>query len=316
MGQSERTAAADDAELMTRVARMFYLDNLTRVEIAERLNTSRFKVARILDAALKTGVVTITIRPPGMVDRELSEEVANRYQLREAHVVRFVGTGLSELYARLGQVVAELLTESVTAADVLGFDSGRTVSHIADHLTAMPPCDVVQLSGLAGPLHQNGLDILRRVTEITGGMAYPLYAPMIAPDALSALALCQHPGIQTTMEHYRQVTVAIVSAGSWIPPISQAYDRLTPKERSDLLRAGVIADTCAFVFGGDGRLVPGLNDRRIGIPLPDLRAVPRVIAVAGGEAKATAIRALLMSGIVKGLVTDEATAHALLKAPA
>jgi hypothetical protein len=30
--------------------------------------------------------------------------------------------------------------------------------------------------------------------------------------------------------------VAIVSVGSWTPPISQAYDRLTPQERSDLIR--------------------------------------------------------------------------------
>jgi hypothetical protein len=58
-----------------------------------------------------------------------------------------------------------------------------------------------QLSGLAGTLHQNGLDILRRVTEVSGGTAYPLYAPMIAPDGPTAVALRRHPGIHATMEH-------------------------------------------------------------------------------------------------------------------
>jgi DNA-binding transcriptional regulator LsrR (DeoR family) len=79
---------------------------------------------------------------------------------------------------------------------------------------------------------------------------------MIAPDGPTAIALRRHPGIHATMEHYRLVTVAIVSVGSWTPPISQAYDRLTPQERSDLIKAGVVADTCAFVFGEDGRLLP------------------------------------------------------------
>jgi DNA-binding transcriptional regulator LsrR (DeoR family) len=305
----------DEAELMTRVARMFYLEGMTRVEIADRLNASRFKVARILEAALKTGVVTITIRPPGMVDQELSDQLADRYHLQEAHAVRVSGSDLTEIYAGLGKVVATLLSGSVSTADVLGFDSGRTVSHIADHLSALPPCDVVQLSGLAGSLHQNGLEVLRRVTAISGGTAYPLYAPMIAPDAPSAIALREHPGIHATMDHYRDVTVAIVSVGSWNPPISQAYDRLTPRERGDLLEAGVIADTCAFVFGEDGRLIPGLSDRRIGIPLNDLQSVRRVLAVAGGEAKAKAIRGLLLSGLVTGLVTDEVTASALLTRP-
>jgi hypothetical protein len=49
-------------------------------------------------------------------------------------------------------------------------------------------------------------------------------------------------------KHYRLVTVAIIAVGSWTRPISQAYDRLTPQERNDLIEAGVVADTCAFVF--------------------------------------------------------------------
>lgn len=308
----EQKVAEDDDELMMQMARMFYLEGLTRVEIAKRLNTSRFKVGRTLDAARETGMVTITLRPSGMVDRELSQQVASRYQLREARAVRVNGSSPTELYDRLGQVTARLLTDQVTATDILGFDSGRTVSQISYHLKALPPCDVVQLTGLAGTVQQNGLDIIRRVTEVSGGTAYPLYAPMIAPDAASASALRQQPGIHATMDHYRQVTVAIVSVGSWNPPISQHYDRLTPQERKDLLQAGVVADTCALVFGKDGHRIPGLMDRRIAIPPDDLEAVPNVIAVAGGEAKAQAIRALLMSGIVNTLVTDEPTARALL----
>jgi DNA-binding transcriptional regulator LsrR (DeoR family) len=44
--------------LMTMVARQYCLEGKTRVEIAEQLKTSRFKVARLLEAALKLGVVT------------------------------------------------------------------------------------------------------------------------------------------------------------------------------------------------------------------------------------------------------------------
>jgi DNA-binding transcriptional regulator LsrR (DeoR family) len=40
-----------------------------------------------------------------------------------------------------------------------------------------------------------------------------------------------------------------------------------------------------------------------------------VIALAGGEAKAKAIHALLLSGIPKALVTDEITARAVLNLP-
>jgi DNA-binding transcriptional regulator LsrR (DeoR family) len=187
------------------------------------------------------------------------------------------------------------------------------VSHIADYLTRLPPCDVVQLTGLTGTVQQTGLEILSRITTASGGSAYPIYFdPMIAHDSASAQALRQQPGVQATMAHYRQVTKAVVSVGSWTPPESQVYDVLDAAEQDTLLKSGVVAETCALMFGKDGHAVRGLDDRRIGIPLTDLRAVLNVIGVAGGSAKRRAIATLLRAGILHTLITDEPTARALL----
>jgi DNA-binding transcriptional regulator LsrR (DeoR family) len=305
-------AQDDELALMTTAARQYYLEGKTRVEIATQLRTSRFKVARLLEAARKLGVVTITIRPHGLVDSELSEQLKQRFGLSHALVVWADGEDPEELYGQLGRAAARHLAKTVSAKDVLGFDTGRTVSHIADHLDSLPPCDVVQLSGLAGTVQLNGLEILRRVIEVNGGTAYPLYAPMIALDAAAAAAYRQQPEVRTTKERYRHLTTAIVSVGSWDPPVSQVYDRLSEIERQTLLQAGVTAETCALMFDRDGGPVHALDDRRIGIPLTDLMAVPNVIAVAGGQDKATAIHALLKSGILNTMVTDVGTAERLV----
>jgi DNA-binding transcriptional regulator LsrR (DeoR family) len=305
-------AQEDDVELMALAARQFYLEGKTRVEIAEQLNTSRFKVARLLESALKLGVVTITIKPGGLVEPDVSDRLAQRFGLTKAFAVRANAHNPQELYDYLGRVAARHLTEIVSSEDVLGFDTGRTVSHIADHLDSLPPCDVVQLSGLAGTVQLNGLEILRRVTSVNGGTAYPLYAPMIAVDAAAAAAHRQQPGVKTTMERYRHVTKAIVSIGSWTPPVSQVYDGMTRPERHALLEAGVVAETCALMFDCDGRPAKGVDDRRIGIPLAALHAVPNVIAVGGGPDKANAIRSLLKSGVVNTAVIDLATARLML----
>ena len=218
----------------------------------------------------------------------------------------------AELYGQLGRAAARHLTETVSVTTFLGFDTGRTVSHIADHLETLPACDVVQLSGLAGTVQLNGLDILRRVIDVSGGTAHPLYAPMIANDAAAAAAYRQQPEVSSTMKRYRHLTTAIVSVGSWDPPVSQVYDRLTNPERHTMLKAGVIAKTCALTFDHDGAPVQALDDRRIGIPLAELQAVPNVIAVAGGQDKTAAIQALLRSGVVNTMITDVGTAERLL----
>ena len=53
------------------IARRYYLEGRTRVQIAEEFGISRFKVARELDEALSSGMVEITIHNPGSIDLEL-----------------------------------------------------------------------------------------------------------------------------------------------------------------------------------------------------------------------------------------------------
>jgi DNA-binding transcriptional regulator LsrR (DeoR family) len=48
------------------------------------------------------------------------------------------------------------------------------------------------------------------------------------------------------------------------------------------------------------------------VPIEGLKAT-RVVAVAGGKTKTGAIRSILMSGLLTGLITDERTAYALLR---
>ena len=58
--------------LTASVARRYYLDGRSKVEIAEEFALSRFKVARLLEDARSSGLVRIEIGHPGVVDVELS----------------------------------------------------------------------------------------------------------------------------------------------------------------------------------------------------------------------------------------------------
>jgi DNA-binding transcriptional regulator LsrR (DeoR family) len=55
-----------------------------------------------------------------------------------------------------------------------------------------------------------------------------------------------------------------------------------------------------------------LTERMIGISAPEMRAIPEVIALAYGMAKAPAIRAAFRSGLVNGIVSHATLAAALL----
>ena len=54
--------------LAALVARRYYLDQRSKVEIAGELGLSRFKIARLLDMARDSGLVRIEIGHPSLID--------------------------------------------------------------------------------------------------------------------------------------------------------------------------------------------------------------------------------------------------------
>lgn len=302
--------------LMASVARRYYLDGQSKVEIAEQTRLSRFKVARLLERARASGLVRIEIGMPGPIDVELSDRLRQAFDLHTSVVLDVPDDDLGELRAALGRTTAELLSEIVEADDVLGLAWGRSLSATAAALTRLPPCTVVQLTGA---LTTHGTDassteLVREAARLGAGTSSHFYAPMIVSDPQTAQALRQQPEVARAMARFRTVTKALVGIGSWDPPFSTVYDALTPKERRSLFAAGVRAEVSGILIDADGEPVASpLAERTIGIDAEQLRRVPEVLAIAYGAGKARAVSAALRGGLVNGLVTHRSLALALLE---
>lgn len=294
------------------IARRYYLEGRTRIQIAEEFGLSRFKVARMLDEALESGMVEIKIHNPGSVDVDLSTALQRRFGLEHAYAVATDSTSAVDRVDAVAKAMAELLQSILRDGDVIGVDCGRTLTNIAPHLTSLPRCDVVQLTGMAGAITHSGVDLVRRISEVSGGDSWPLYAPLVVPDARTAESLGDNPQIRETVAHHGKVTCAIVSVGAWVPGASQVYGSLPPAEAAALEAAGVVAETCALLLDDDGARVAGLDQRRMGIDETLLRAIPTRIALATGPEKIAATRAVLRSGLVSSLVIDSDIAAAVL----
>ena len=294
------------------IARRYYLEGRTRIQIAEEFGLSRFKVARMLDEAVESGMVEIKIHNPGSIDVELSTALQKRYGLEHAYAVTADSPDAADHVEAVARAMAELLQSILRNGDVVGVDCGRTLTHIAPYLTSLPRCDVVQLTGMAGAIISNGTDLVRRISEMSGGESWPLYAPLVVTDARTAHSLGDNIQIRDTIERQKTVSCAIVSVGAWTAGASQVYDSLTADEQRALRKAGVCGETCALLMDADGVRVAGLDERRMGIDEAVLRTIPTRIAIAAGKEKAAATRAVLLSGLVSSIVTDVDIATSVL----
>lgn len=303
--------------LSASVARRYYLDGRTKVEIAEEFRLSRFKVARLLDDARASGLVRIEIGHPGVVDVELSSRLMEALGLKHCIVTDTPDDDPVRLRGHLAAASAELLTELVTADDVLGLSWSRAVSAMATALRRLAPAPVVQLTGaLARSVVDNSsIELVREVSRISGGPAYFYYAPMVVPDASTASALRNQPEVARTFSLIGSVTIAVAGVGAWAPEQSTLYDAATDAERADIIRRGVAAEVSGVLLDASGEPVTApLTERMIGISGAQMRSVPEVIGIAYGLGKADAVLASVRGGLVDSLVTHSTLATALIGA--
>jgi DNA-binding transcriptional regulator LsrR (DeoR family) len=304
-----------EALLTARLARRYYIDGVSKSDIAEEFGLSRFKVARMLEKARSSGLVRIELHYDGEIDLALSVDLASHLDLRRCLVVDSPEGDESLLRANLGRVAAGLLEEIIDGDDVLGLAWSRTTMAMRSALTALAPCDVVQLTGaLSRPdVNESSIELVRDVARITRGGAFYFYSPMIVPEAETARSLRSQPEVAQAMGRYDALTKAVITTGAWTPAQSTVVDALTREEYEQDRKAGVVAEVCGIQLDADGQPVrTALSERIIGIGAEQLRSVPEIITIAYGEAKTTAVQAAVRGGFVTSLITHASLARALL----
>ena len=304
--------------LLASIARRFYVQGSSKLEIGDEFGISRFKVARMIDLARESGLVRIEFDLPLPVDLALCDEVRSAYGLERALVLeRAPGNEPKmEMRRRIGALAADLLAEIVTKDDVLGLSWARSVNAMAEAVRSLPGCPIVQLCGVqAGTdMRDRSVETVRRVAAVSGGDAYPIFGPLVLPDRRTTETLRRQPGIAETFARFRHLTKAVVSIGAWQPGESTVYDALQPAERLAIGKRGATAEVTARLFDSDGNeLSTGLTHHVLAISAEELRRVPEVIALGYSAPKAQAVDAVLRSGMVSTLVTDTAAATGILE---
>lgn len=298
------------------VAQRYYLEDRQKSEIAAEMGISRFKVARLLEEAKASGIVRIYIDMPHEIDMPLASEIEKAFGVTRVIVARSVPGSVESTADLRGRVAADYLKSVIGPHDTLGISWGDSVSRVVDAVEKLPPIDIVQVVGglRSSELDISGTELVRRLSRISGGRAYPLLAPLIVESPETAVALRKDAALIDSTSQFENLSVAVIGIGSWAPAQSSMASELSDTDRAEVLNRGAVADVCGILIDASGEPVEtSIAERTISISASTLRKVPSVIAVAGGLEKVDAIHAALKSGLVSVLVTDSPTAEALIK---
>lgn len=308
--------ASDETAQMLAIARRYYREDQSKVDIARDLGLSRFQVARLLQEAKRTGLVRIEIGSPGHIDQDLSTRVAERLGLPRVIVVEAHPSAPQSTFDFVGAALASELEDVVTEGATIGLAWSRATPAMVRSLRRLPPCTVVQLSGAIYPPEglPGSVEVTREVAASAGGSAHILYAPLVVPDSETADGLRRQPEIAAALARGDRLDVAVLSIGAWRSGSSAVYDLLGATDRDHLASSGTVGEVSGRLLGADGRpVITDLDGRVIGATLDQLRAAAVRLTTAGGAERRAATVAAVRAGLVSTLIIDDALAQALIE---
>lgn len=314
---SDRAPMVDgEASLATRAAWLYFAAGLTQSEVADRLNIQSTKAHRLIARASREGMIRVFVEGPVAECVALENALAERYGLDFCRVAPDLGEGDLPLKA-LALEGASFLRQVLERGDdkIIGVGHGRTLAAVVAQLPQTPARDVQFVSllgGLTRKFAANPFDVIHRLAERTGAEAYLLPVPVFANSVADRRVLMQQFGISDVFALAQRASLLFVGIGQiHADGFLVSSGMIKPDEVVELKRAGACADLLGHFFNAQGELLDlDLSARATSMAAADLKK-HRIVAIGGGEAKITALRAVLRSGFLNGLIIDEVTAQAL-----
>ena len=308
-----------DLSLAARAAWLSYVGGYTQQEIAERLGLSRVKANRLIPLARQEGLVRVFIDGTPAECVALEDRIAQRWGLAFCTVAPSLGEGRLPLRA-LASAGSSWLDGVLEKGEVslIGVGHGRTLAELVRNLPRVPR-PKIRFVSLLGSLTRkaaaNPFDVVHRLVDRTGGEGYFMPVPFVADSIQDKKVMLSQKSLSDIFALARRCDLFLVGIGELGPSAHmRATGMVTEVEYKDLKAHGAVGDVIGQFLGADGRPVASeVNQRTLGLRIEDLRG-REVVAVAGGAEKRDAILATLASGIVTGLIIDEATARLVLAA--
>lgn len=313
-----RPRSAPDLYLLGKVSTLYYVQDQTQQEIADRMGISRPTVSRLLQDAKEYGIVQITVLPQRGLHLELESKLEASFGLTTAQVVN-VDPDHPDLLRQLGSSAAGYLARTVHPDMTIGLAWGTTLNAMVHALSPMPTNNVrvVQTLGGIGPpdAEAYAADLVRRMAQVLGASGVLLPAPGVVSTPAVRDALREDPHVEAALNHLNSLDTIFVGIGSLTSnAVLNDTKSLPPGTHAELVAAGAVGDIALRFFDANGVPVKtSLDERVLGITVDQLRRTPRVVAIAGGLEKVEAIRAALKAELVDVLVTDTVTAEALVE---
>ena len=305
--------------LIYKISKDYYQKGETQQGIADRYGISRIMVSRLLSKALREKMVEIKVHPPDDPFAKLEGELEAKYNLKEV-IIGSSSQSYLKILDELGHAGTNYLLRSLKGNELIGVSWGHTLLALVNALpkSNFPKIKIIQMiGGLGYPEDElSGNELVRRMANTFNSVPKLLNSPGIVAHKDICNALKNDLQIASTLGLAREADFSLVGIGYFSENTSLQMPNgiLTKKDINELKKKGAVGDISLRFFNNEGELIDDeIHDRVVGICSDELKKIPRVVGIAGGEHKHATIKAALKGKLINVLITDKNTANSLMK---
>ena len=300
-----------------RAGWLYFIAGHTQDEIARMLQVSRASAQRLVSLCLAERLITFRLEHPIAACMELASRLKEKFDLSHCEVVPtdpaapLATAGLAERCANI--LEATLRSETPV---IVALGTGRAVRAAVERVSPIerPNHQIVSLVGnISADGSASFFDTVGRLADRTGARHYPMPLPFLMSSEDERNRMVRIDPIAKVKAVAAKADLRLIGIGQMDQKAQVHVDGfVTREELFEMMRLGAAGEITGWAYDAKGKLIKGGTNRRLTSIPPQAPADTTTIAAAVGQAKVPAIRAALAGRLINGLITDEATARAVL----
>jgi deoxyribonucleoside regulator len=308
----------EEKKLLSKIARLYYQEDINQQAISDKLGISRTKVSRYLTKAKKEKIVEVKINSPWEKFEELENKIEMKFGIKECLVVPTF-LQIDEIFKQMAVSLVNLLERILKDGDSLGIGWGVTLRTVSDYMETNKKIDikVVPLLGGLGKVgtgvHTNS--VAKTIADKFGGVSYVIHSPAVLDSREAKEIITNDSNVKEIIEMSDGIDTAILGMsdiGTDSTMIKTGNFKVGDFKYLESL--GVVGDVNLIFINKYGDPVRTETDERIvRVPLDKIKKINNVIGIAFGPKKIKIITGALKGKIINILITDEETAEKLIK---
>jgi DNA-binding transcriptional regulator LsrR (DeoR family) len=300
-----------------RVLVMLYQEKRSQAEIAVEMGISPATINRMIREGHERGMIEIRIRAPFGAEAGLTVSLQRLGRLDNAVAVHAPSSDPAIVLKAVADAAATALLDRLRDGMTVAVSGGVALCAVIEALAPARKYDVRVVpatGGVQGKFRTDVNHVAVALAEKLGGTAYQLHAPVFAATVEERTALMSVSTISSVLDIARGADVALFGIGS-VRDEDSTYLTLTDAvDPAAIERAGAEGELLAHLVTIAGAPCDHPSNRRlVSLTLDELARIPLRIAVASGAKKVGPIAAVLRGGVVGSLITDDATARAVVE---